>query len=379
MPLHVQGRLPFAFAPLFSEIIANRCARPRSIFDASRNETIDERWHQIDSNDLRRNETIDTVLRIISTGTRRLIRRRSLSASKPASFANLFHRSSARSLRPFVPFLSLFLEILFHRSSARSLRPFVPYSVFLSLSLSLSGNSRETKRVLVGRNGRVARVVTFRRNDRHCLPSFARRDECTRCASTRDKLKRGFCSRALSLPRFSLFKSACLTRSVSLLLSRTYYTSLPLSLSLSLLHVLHIHVRVYMKFQDIQRKIFILRVKGPSDIVYAEFQLYAINRNSVLRCSSSVLHIKRQFDNDQFLSLHILSRCCSYATMSGGENKYDAAGTDNAMQKIMSWLLVSVKIRKERRAGFFVEKRRGSLIKEKRLVQRPLCSNKVIK
>ena len=137
MPLHVQGRLPFAFAPLFSEIIANRCARPRSIFDASRNETIDERWHQIDSNDLRRNEAIDTVLRIISTGTRRLIRRRSLSASKPASFANLFHRSSARSLRPFVPFLSLFLEILFHRSSARSLRPFVPYSVFLSLSLSL--------------------------------------------------------------------------------------------------------------------------------------------------------------------------------------------------------------------------------------------------
>ena len=249
----------------------------------------------------------------------------------------------------------------------------------VSFSLSLSGNSRETKRVLVGRNGRVARVVTFRRNDRHCLPSFARRDECTRCASTRDKLKRGFCSRALSLPRFSLFKSACLTRSVSLLLSRTYYTSLPLSLSLSLLHVLHIHVRVYMKFQDIQRKIFILRVKGPSDIVYAEFQLYAINRNSVLRCSSSVLHIKRQFDNDQFLSLHILSRCCSYATMSGGENKYDAAGTDNAMQKIMSWLLVSVKIRKERRAGFFVEKRRGSLIKEKRLVQRPLCSNKVIK
>ena len=33
-----------------------------------------------------------------------------------------------------------------------------------------------------------------------------------------------------------------------------------------------------MKFQDIQRKIFILRVEGPSNIVYAEFQLYVINK-----------------------------------------------------------------------------------------------------
>lgn len=73
---------------------------------------------------------------------------------------------------------------------------------------SLRENSRETKRmrhVLVGRNDRVARVF-FRRNDphisRHRLPRFVER--YARRASTRDKLKRGFCSRALSLPRFPL-------------------------------------------------------------------------------------------------------------------------------------------------------------------------------
>ena len=47
------------------------------------------------------------------------------------------------------------------------------------------------------------------------------------------------------------------------------------------MHYIYTYVRIHMccmKFQDIQRKIFILRVEGPSNIVYAEFQLYVINK-----------------------------------------------------------------------------------------------------
>lgn len=112
-------------------------------------------------------------------------------------------------------------------------------------SFSLYGDSRETgrigRRVLVRGNDRVACVSSCRKNVRrspwHCLSSLVER--YARRASTRDKLKRGFCSRALSLPRFPLWGR--MSDSVCHSTTRVY---LFLSLSFSLL--LHLYTRVYI-------------------------------------------------------------------------------------------------------------------------------------
>lgn len=98
------------------------------------------------------------------------------------------------------------------------------------------------KRGSVRGNDCVSSCRNVRHSPWHCLSSLAER--YARRASTRDKLKRGFCSRALSLPRFPLWGR--MSDSVCHSTTRVY---LLLSLSFSL--VAHLYARVCTKFQNI--------------------------------------------------------------------------------------------------------------------------------
>lgn len=120
----------------------------------------------------------------------------------------------------------------------------LPFPSTTDSSFSLYGNSRETgRRVLVRGNEWVACVSSCRKNVRHspwhCLSSFVER--YARRASTRDKLKRGFCSRALSLPRFPLWGR--MSDSVCHSTTRVY---LFLSLSFPLLAFIYACIYIYI-------------------------------------------------------------------------------------------------------------------------------------